>query len=141
MTIKEFSEREHVSVATVRKWVRNGWIPGARIEDSFVPNSARKPYTGARARTTKSIYKSILTAINERLQIFPWCYHITDAEFNQYINSLINNGVIQIRIEDGITYYDLAYQERKLSAKDITAIISNIVTPLFTVGGIFLQRI
>lgn len=53
MTIKEFAVKYGVLEITVMSWIEQGYIPGAH--DDFVPNSARKPYTQARAKDGMSI--------------------------------------------------------------------------------------
>lgn len=50
MTISDFATEVKTSEKTVIKWINNGYIPGASVENNYVPDSARKPYTKARAK-------------------------------------------------------------------------------------------
>lgn len=91
---------------TVEDWIAKGLIPGANAETHEVPNAARIPYTKARAKSTLSIYWSILQATRERKHVMPRLYNLTQAEFDYYIRQLVSVGYINVRIEEGITYYD-----------------------------------
>ena len=105
MTIDEFATRTQTKKITVISWVSKGFIPGAH--DDFVPDSARKPYTKARAKTGESIIKSILKACNARMGICAGIYGITETDFNTYISWLINGGYIMSFEADGLKYYNI----------------------------------
>ena len=60
MTIKEFMNNNGLkNRSTVEKWINDELIPNASIENDYIPNSARVPYTKARAKKAESIYRSI----------------------------------------------------------------------------------
>ena len=105
MTIIRFAEINHVSTKAVHNWISKGYIPGAT--DTFVPNSARPPYTKARAKKGESIIKSILTACNDRYGICASLYGISNAEFDAYMQSLMDSGYITQFEDDGLTYYNI----------------------------------
>lgn len=50
MTISDFATKHTISERTVRVWIEKGYIPGASLAEDYVPASARKPYTKARAK-------------------------------------------------------------------------------------------
>lgn len=68
MTISDFATKVKISEKTVIKWINNGYIPGASVENNYVPDSARKPYTKARAKKqrhcllqySKGVYEFLL---------------------------------------------------------------------------------
>ncbi len=91
---------------TVVKWILDGLIPCANLDQDYVPDSARPPYTKARAKNTNSIYCSIVNASIKRCHVLPKIYKICEDEFNGYINRLVEANLISIRISDDITYYD-----------------------------------
>jgi hypothetical protein len=45
MTISDFATKVKTSEKTVIRWINNGYIPGASVENNYIPDSARKPYT------------------------------------------------------------------------------------------------
>lgn len=110
MTIKEFMENNGLKHrTTVENWINDKLIPNASVENDYIPNSARIPYTKARAKKAESIYHSILKACRERKHVLPKIYKMSSEEFNQYINQLENSGLINRRIEDGVEYYDIFF--------------------------------
>ena len=91
---------------TVIDWILENLIPGANLEEDFIPDSARPPYTKARAKNAKAIYYSIVVASSKRYHVFPRLYGICEEEFNGYIDRLVAANLIAIRITDDIVYYD-----------------------------------
>lgn len=112
--------------STVEKWINDELIPNASIENDYIPNSARVPYTKARAKKAESIYCSILKACRERKHVLPKIYKMSSEEFNQYINQLENAGLINRRIEDGVEYYDISLYALKLKEEEINKKITTI---------------
>lgn len=98
----------------VTKWITEELIPGANLDEDYIPDSARPPYTKARAKNAKSIYYSIVIASHNRQHVLPKLYKICQEEFNGYINRLAQANLIDIRVTDNITYYDAT-----LSATDV----------------------
>mgnify|MGYP000769810710 CR=1 FL=1 len=89
MTISDFATEVKTSEKTVIKWINNGYIPGASVENNYVPDSARKPYTKARAKNSDAVYCSIVKACMNFCHVVPALYNMRDDEFNGYIDRLI----------------------------------------------------
>ena len=104
---------------TVIKWILENLIPGADLGADYVPDSARPPYTKARAKDADSIYCSIVTASRKRYHVLPKIYKICDDEFNGYINRLAEANLISIRVTDNITYYDTTLTAQNCNRKFI----------------------
>ena len=104
---------------TVIKWISKDLIPGADLTADYVPDSARPPYTKARAKDADSIYCSIVAASYNRYHVLPKIYKICDDEFNGYINRLVEANLISIRVTDNITYYDTPLTAKKCRRKFI----------------------
>lgn len=61
MTIDEYAQKYSVKKKeTVIKWILDGLVPGADLATNYIPDSARQPYTNARAKSADSIYYSIV---------------------------------------------------------------------------------
>lgn len=103
---------------TVIKWILNGYIPNANLETDYIPDSARMPYTSTRAKNAKAIYKSIITATIQRKHVVPELYKITKDEFDGYIRRLSQSGYIEIRVTDGIEYYDATLKANTFNLKE-----------------------
>lgn len=131
MKIDTFASRNKVKRKTVEKWIKDDLIPKADLEKDYIPESARPPYTKARAKNAKSIYVSMVKAAYNRKHILPVLYKICDDEFNGYIERLVNAGCIVKRISDDITYYDATLQANEVNQKFILnalKVISNGVS-------------
>lgn len=138
MTLIRFAEIHHVTVKTVQDWIAKGYIPGAT--DTSIPDSARRPYTKARAKKGEAIIKSILTACSNRLGICAALYNISIAEYNAYIQSLLNSGHITQFEDEGLTYYNItatgACLLRNWNKKDVLgaiqagAAVAGVVLPV-----------
>lgn len=131
MRLEEFANNNNVSVKTVTKWLNDGYILGSYFDQEnnewFIPNSARPPYTRARAKARQSIYRSIVKAAVKRKNVFPKLYNITQQEFDSYIRILVDAGYINLRVEDNVTYYDETLTSRNfllLKIKSINEIVS-----------------
>ncbi len=107
MTVNDFIEKTGASKKRVTGWIKKGLVPGADLNKNFVPNSAREPYTAARAKKPKAIYKSILKATELGQHVLPAIFKICQDEFDGYIKRLEETGKIIIRVTDNIEYYDL----------------------------------
>lgn len=112
----------------VEGWLKEDLILGARsgpsLEDYCFPDSARRPYRyrGKIKPTTDatSIRAHIVNACIRREHITKEMCFATQGEFNRMIEDLANCGLISVRVEDGITYYDSTsesdlYEGKKLS--------------------------
>ena len=120
MTIEVFMDNYGIKKKeTVISWIKKGYILGADFSANKVPDSARPPYTKARAKKVDAIYLSIVEATRRRLHVLPQIYKICPDEFNNYITQLENAGLIVRRVSDGITYYDLAVSATRLNKKFI----------------------
>lgn len=121
MTMYEFQKLCNESSKTIQKWLEQGYIPGAiyhaETDQWEIPSHARPPYTKARAKTTQSIYASIVDALNKRRHVFPALYHLDPSEFEGYIDVLVKAGLISRRTVEGITYYDATLQGQEYAAQ------------------------
>ena len=95
MTIEAYMNKYHQSKKTVNLWISNGYIPGANLEADYIPDSARMPYTAARAKTANGIYKSIINASKSLKHVVPELYKIHKDEFDGYIRRLSQSGYIE----------------------------------------------
>lgn len=132
MTLEKFMENYGLkNKRTIVDWISNGYLPGADLEKNYVPDSARPPYTKARARNAGSIYTSIVVASYKRRHVFPSLYKLCDEEFESYIDELVKAGLIVRRTTGGITYYDATVQaedpKRKFILDAIKAASSGLV--------------
>lgn len=110
MTITEFMERFNLTnERTVIDWINKDLILGVRKKpengDWIIPERAWPPYTKARAKNVNSIYKSIVTACNERRYPLAKLYKINEKEFSFYIEQLVKAEIITTDEEDGFLYY------------------------------------
>lgn len=125
MTIIRFADIHKVSVKTVRDWIAKGYIPGA--DEYTVPDSARRPYTKTRAKKGTAIIKSILTACNNNLGISAALYGISSIEYDSYIKSLIDGGLITQFEVEGLIYYNITAagvdKLKNWNKKDIAGIV------------------
>ncbi len=126
MTIEQFSSLKNVKIQTVRKWVKEGLIPKADIEKNFVPDSARCPFTNARAKNTKAIYISMVKAAYNKKHILPVLYGICDDEFDGYVHRLIQAGFLEKRIRDGVVYYDATIKAGEINQRFILEAIKAV---------------
>ena len=120
MTIDTFMDNYGIrKKETVIKWIIEKLIPGADLESDYIPDSARPPYTKARAKDANSIYCSIVSASCKRYHVLPQLYKICTDEFNGYINRLVEADLISIRVTDNITYYDATLNAKNCNKKFI----------------------
>ncbi len=127
MTIEEFKDMNNVKKEeTVIKWINKGYIPGTNLADNYIPDSARAPYTKARAKNADSIYYSILRATFHRKHVLPQLYSMCLEEFEGYIERLEAAGYIIVRVTDGITYYDAPFGMKLPSKREIMKAIEVI---------------
>lgn len=129
MTVDAFRERCGTSTKTVKSWIENGYVPGANWDADYVPDSARPPFTEARAKSkcSNSVFASIVKATLKRKHVLPELYGMCQEEFDGYINQLVEAGLIRIRITDGITYYDPTLQAEQQSKSEIKQLIKECV--------------
>ena len=127
MTIQEFAAAKKVKVKTVESWIEKGLIPLADLSENYVPNSARAPYTGARAKKSDAIYTSIVRASKELKHVLPSLYGICDEEFEGYIDRLVEAGFIERRTTDGVTYYDATLMASNTTDKAILHTLEMLV--------------
>lgn len=135
MTVQEFAEKCNKKVSTVLKWIESGFVPGVVTKDGeyVIPQSARKPYTECRAKDGKAILKSIVTACNKRCGVCAALYDISDAEYQNYISTLVNEEYISSFCEDEITYYNVTpkgadWVRHSPKSGDIIAAVSAVVS-------------
>ena len=131
MNKSRFAEKKDYKEKTVDKWLNDGLIPGAFKDESgewFIPNSARVPYVKARAKTKDSIFVSIVNASYQGFHVMAKLYGISDKEFDGYITQLVSAGLIIIRKEDGVLYYDKTLDSKEfLDKNNKTSYVKNFV--------------
>ncbi len=135
MNIETFAIQRNKSEKTVKKWIKEGLIPGSNLEENYIPDSARVPYTARRARTAKAIYSSIVNASNNQMHVLPLLYQLSEDEFQGYIRRLVEADLIEERVTDGITYYDATIKGSCASKKTIWKAIKEI-TGAATYGAV-----
>lgn len=135
MTVQEFAEKCNKRVPTVSKWLEAGFVPGVVMKDGeyVIPQSARKPYTECRAKGGKAILKSIVTACEKRCGVCAALYGISEAEFQNYISTLLSEEYISPFCEDEITYYNVTVKgaewiRHSLKSGDIIAAVTAVVS-------------
>lgn len=109
MTVEEFADKCGKEKATVLKWIQEDYIPGiAKVDGEYIiPNSARRPYTENRAKNGKAILKSLVKACEKQCGICAALYNISEAAFNNYIETLEKEGYISPFTEDDIKYFNV----------------------------------
>lgn len=126
MTIETFAKNNNIKEKRVKGWIEKELIPRADLDRNYVPDSARQPYTKARAKKASSIYLSIVRASNKRFHVLPQLYGICDDEFEGYINQLVAARLIVKRETDEVTYYDAALEVVNLNRKFVLEAIGMI---------------
>lgn len=134
MTIVEYASKYNTKITTVKKWVNKGYIPGVKQTangDYYIPEAARMPYTGCRAKSGKSILKSIVKGINKRFGVCASLYRIPELEFGKYIAHLESHGLIESYIEEEVTYYYITLKgaewiSSKINIDNILAVTSTL---------------
>ncbi|MCF8019303.1 MAG: hypothetical protein K9L62_07830 [Vallitaleaceae bacterium] len=145
MKIEEFASRYRIRNSTVRDWLEKEFIPGAKLivsannkdEEWELPKDARKPYTKARAKKRASINISILKAIVMGYQVLPKLYDISDVEFNDYIEALIEVEMIRRIKIGGVSYYNATLKGEQLIKQknyEIAKILKDVL--LVATGGL-----
>ncbi|MBS6463190.1 MAG: hypothetical protein KH352_07340 [Ruminococcus sp.] len=119
MNIDKFASINNVKRKTVEKWINDGLIPRANLEGDYIPDSARPPFTKARAKNANAIYVSMVKAAFNRKHILPVLYNICEDEFNAYIDNLVAAGCIERRTSDEVTYYDATIQASNINKEHI----------------------
>ena len=126
MTIDTFKSNYGIKQKkTVIKWISGNLIPGADLLNDYIPDSARPPYTKARAKDANAIYCSIVKAACERRHVLPQLYKICAAEFDGYINRLVEAKLIVARVTDNITYYDSTLKLKNCNKKVILELLES----------------
>ena len=90
--------------ATVMNWIAKGYVPGADM--NYIPDSAREPYTAARAKNGIARIKSILKACCDGKGVVPALFGMTQMQFDACMQYPEQEGYIYKYVEDGCTYYD-----------------------------------
>ena len=126
----------------IEGWLKEDLIPGVRfgpsLEDYFFPDSARRPYRyrGKIKPTTDatSIRAHIVNACIRREHITKEMCFATQGEFNSMIEDLTTCGLISVRVEDNITYYDSTSRSDLYEGKKFSAIKKFVLDALEAVS-------
>lgn len=97
----------------VDQWIDKGLIPGAE-RDTYAktysfPDSARRPYRNKSLKAGlagNKLRAHIVKAAINRQHITANACFMSDGEFQDMISELVKAGLIRIRVEDDIEYYD-----------------------------------
>ena len=125
MDLKKFMKKTGVTKKKyVDKWIDDDLIPGAVRKDGVYsfPESARRPYRGGNLKAGLSADKiraHIVKAAILRHHISANSCHMSAGEFSAMITDLANADLIQIRVEDGVTYYDSTQKTRDYAKKSL----------------------
>jgi len=136
MTVQDFMSRFDIKKKeTVEEWIQKGLIPGAKRDKKsnqwLVPDLARPPYTGARAKTTTAIYTSIVKACIKRKGVFAALYNLDEREFDVYISVLIEANLIRCVEEDRVRYYYSTLKSEEYASrnsKDLAKFVKSCVS-------------
>lgn len=113
---------------TVQGWLRKRLIPGVinapSLEDVRFPNSARSPYRyrSKIKRDTPSVCAHVVNAAVNNEYIDCRMCHIPEIDFNNAIALLLQSDLINVRIEEGVTYYNSTANSEPLSGKHLKEI-------------------
>ena len=109
MKLEEWCRLKNVGKSQAKKWIENGWIPGAyrQVDGEYsVPSQARVPYTGARAKKEDSIRVSVCRACMRQLGVCGSLYGCASDVFQGILQGLVEEGFLVPVVYGGITYYD-----------------------------------
>ncbi len=110
----------------VAQWLEEDLIPGVirgqRLEDTLFPEAARRPYRSRWLRpvsTADEVRSHIIKACLTKHHISHKTCYMSAEEFDAMVAELVGLGLVRIRVEDGITYYDSTansgdYRDRNL---------------------------
>ena len=110
MRIEDFATKYKKDIRLVKDWINKGFIPGASLENNYIPDSARIPDTKIRARKGESILKAILKACNNQYGISPAIFKLSQEHFDALLANLEKEGMLFSFESDGIRYYDITFK-------------------------------
>lgn len=119
MNIKEFQKKYDYKIKTIEKWLKKGYIRGAKINKKTgqweIPKDARPPYTKRGKVGNIGIHRSIANGVFQKYDVFPELYGISEKEFNIYIQQMIDKEYIDLyKSDDGIVYYISTLKTKEL---------------------------
>lgn len=114
LSLNEFKKRVGITKNKyVQEWLDNNLIPGVitgeKITDAQFPESARRPYRNRWLKAgmdANTIRTHIIKACIKRQLISKEACFASKSEFAGFIADLEAAGLLRIRIDDGIKYYD-----------------------------------
>lgn len=117
--IREYMKKVGVTkLKYVDEWIDSGLIPGA-VRDGkgyHFPDSARRPYRDPHLKPgipADKIRAHIIKAALTRRHITAKACYMSDGEFDTMIGNLADAGLLIVRTEDGIQYYDSTEKTRE----------------------------
>lgn len=141
MNVIEFKEKQGLkeSTRTIKKWLDKGYILGAcknnETGEWVIPKNSLPPYTKARAKTQSSIRKSIVTGINLNRRVFAELYSIDKAQFDIFINQLLEANIIEISVIGEYTFYNTTLKaDEYLRSKNPDSILIEAGLSMFKIG-------
>lgn len=127
MNLKSFMKKVGVTKKEyVLKWLEENLIPGVvwddELETAMFPDSARRPYRSRWLRADSNadaIRAHIVKACIDRQHILHTSCYMSRDEFRKMITELEKAGLLSIRIEDGVEYYDSTIQSGQFLNKSL----------------------
>lgn len=132
LNLKDFMEKVGVTKKCyVDSWIDKGLIPGAKRDLStntytFL-DSSRRPYQSHALKaglSAEKIRAHIVKASIMRQHITASACFMSLGEFQSMIHDLSNAGLIQIRTEDEVEYYDSTTKSSEYSGKSLKEVCS-----------------
>ena len=124
----------------VREWLEAdlipGVIPGETLEDTRFPDSARRPYRSGSLRAgldADTLRAHIVKACIQRRHISHKQCCMSKSEFDALIADLVSAGLVRVRVEDGIEYYDStgeASERENKALKDVRSFVIDALEAL-----------
>lgn len=103
MNIAQFVKESGKEIVTVKKWLRDGIVPGARVENNkwVFSDLAMPPFTSTRPKKgdATSIRKSIIKAALNHKSTCAKLFHLPEEVFNLYVEDLEKHGLITVKTD------------------------------------------
>ena len=128
-TLEQFARESKKSIRTVKAWIKNGLVNGAKYSDNKfeISDLARPPYTRASSRNAASIRKGIVIGCKRRLSVNSRIFKsLSDYEFSVYLSQCIDLDLIEKRDVNGVTYYYATAKTTELSESRIYQIVKGL---------------
>ena len=128
MNLMQYMEKTGVTKSKyVKEWIKKNLIPGVNSEGNeySFPDSARRPYCDGHLKaglSAEKIRAHIIKATLARQHITASACYMSNGEFQAMISDLVDAGLVRIRIEDDITYYDSTQKSEEYTNRSLREI-------------------